>query len=83
MCAFGVDVALDTADSGVFDGAVATLDVEEGVVEGPDGASEQDQSADSCERAARAGSSSTWTTGESLSTCLLGALKVLLEVSVG
>lgn len=36
MCAFGVDFAFDTADSGVFDGAVATFDVEEGVVEGPD-----------------------------------------------
>lgn len=33
MCSFGVDVALDTSDAAVLDGAATTIDVEEGVVE--------------------------------------------------
>lgn len=82
MCSFGVDFAFHTSDTGVFDGAVATFDVEEGVVKGPDCASQEEKSADSCECASRAGSSSTGCAAESLSAGLLGALEVLLEVPV-
>jgi hypothetical protein len=48
---FGVDVALDTADAAVLDGAATTIDVEQGVVEEVDTAQTEGDDSDTTEGA--------------------------------